>query len=778
MKNNVKCLTAVAIVTAIATMTYAQAPVRKIAQGKMPEPVKVKIGDKKSLAMPAKVASQNVDFTVKGGSEANTVVWSENFDNGIPSSWELQNGSHNVWELKKTSGDKAFSNIDPADAGSLFIEGDYRIFNRETVHAISQPVTIGQNASLFFYLGFSQNYDGYCRLYVSASTDDFNEDIVDLWNSGQENGEKPWRWHEVNIDLSHLSGKTVKFRFTYGYGSDDEIFKSGGYFGDFSLDGIELRSATSVDHVDVMTGEEVTFVDLTPEGEAVSWLWNFPGAYIETSTEQNPTVYYTDDGAYDVSLTVTNAEGESSTVTKTAFVNVTGTEPVAKIGLPATFRYATTHLPMVAPMAPVTYTDASSGFPTSSEWTFTGVCEDQNTVTELSGDAVEVRYHFMHEQSIGLQSANRHGTSGDGAQVSVEYDGLISNLLPDDFANVFDLDGRGEFPGTNTMKITAYAEKFSKPSRPIVVYGAYVYFNKAEAEELIDQISSIGVHLCTSENGLPGKRIDSWWWTVTDINYDVNNGAVATAFPFTDKPVVDDEFFIVVDGIPAKSDGCTVSFYMADFRDSGNTAYMLKDGQWIDVSTYFPAGKNHTSYMIVPSICHSVISNLPMGAEPTVKFDRNGGEKEYEIFSIMGYKTPIQSSDDWVRVTSEPNGMTVDKLTIEADPLPSGMIDRKATLTLTDGASTFEIPVEQDSTDGIDTTIAETTTVSPAVFTESLTVTGAEGSMIVVSDLSGRITYKSMIGASGTATIDTRAWTSGVYLVKAGNARATKAIKH
>ena len=57
---------------------------------------------------------------------------------------------------------------------------------------------------------------------------------------------------------------------------------------------------------------------------------------------------------------------------------------------------------------------------------------------------------------------------------------------------------------------------------------------------------------------------------------------------------------------------------MADFRDHGNTAYMLKDGEWRDVSTYFPAGANHTSYMIMPSIVHSVMSPMPVDREPLV----------------------------------------------------------------------------------------------------------------------------------------------------------------
>lgn len=713
MNNKANLMILVAALTAAGT-SFAQTPLLKAGHTMHKAPI-VRTMGKQALHVTDNSPNVHADFTVKGDSEANTTVWSENFNNGKPSDWTLENGKMTSWTITKTSGDKAFSKYDPDDAGSLYIDGDYRVYNRETVNAYTPEMQVGQNASLAGYIGFSQNYDNYCRLYIAASTDNFETDIIELYNTGQETGDLPWRWHPINIDLTALSGKSVKFRFTYGYGSDDEIFKTGGYMGDFTIDGLELRSASAVDHVDVMTGEKITFVDLTPEGEAASWQWSFPGATPENSTEQSPTVYYTDDGTYDVTLTVTNAEGESSSVTKTAFVNVTGDTPVAKIGLPASFREYNSRLPLIAPLGEVTYTDASSNFPTEHEWQFSGICEDKYATTSLSGDSVTVQYHFMGEQSVELESTNRHGSSSDHAEITVGYDGLITNLMPVDYISVFDLDGRGEFPGTNTLKITAYAEKFSKPSRPIMIEGVYVFFNAAEAEELIDQISSIGVHLCASENGVPGKKLDSFWWTVSDINYDVTRGN-PTAFPFTYHPIVDDEFFIVVDGIPEKSDGTTVSFYMASFRDEGNSAYMFKDGKWQDVSTYFPAGRNHTSFAVFPSVYHSVMSNLPIGADKAVKFDRNGGTQDYEFFSYMGYQTPVKASDDWLRIVNEPNGMTVDTLKIQVDPLPAGMTERNGTLTLTDGASTFTIPVSQDSSNTVISITDQTDAETPAVY--------------------------------------------------------------
>ena len=69
---------------------------------------------------------------------------------------------------------------------------------------------------------------------------------------------------------------------------------------------------------------------------------------------------------------------------------------------------------------------------------------------------------------MGLQVENKHGKSEDKMDVQVEYEAVINNLLPDDRPITYDL-GNGTFPGSNQMGVTEYGERFSKPSRPMVV---------------------------------------------------------------------------------------------------------------------------------------------------------------------------------------------------------------------------------------------------------------------------------------------------------------------
>lgn len=64
----------------------------------------------------------------------------------------------------------------------------------------------------------------------------------------------------------------------------------------------------------ICEGENIQFTDRTLYGNPVSYNWSFEGGQPATSTIKNPIVTYNNKGSYDVSLTVTNAQGNSSIV--------------------------------------------------------------------------------------------------------------------------------------------------------------------------------------------------------------------------------------------------------------------------------------------------------------------------------------------------------------------------------------------------------------------------------------------------------------------------------
>lgn len=94
----------------------------------------------------------------------------------------------------------------------------------------------------------------------------------------------------------------------------------------------------AADKLTVCAGQPVTFSDLSI-GSPSSWNWTFPGGTPATSTLQNPVVTYPSVGNYNVSLTVSNANGPGA-LTKTSYISV-----VAPTALPFSEGFTTSVSP-------------------------------------------------------------------------------------------------------------------------------------------------------------------------------------------------------------------------------------------------------------------------------------------------------------------------------------------------------------------------------------------------------------------------------------------------
>ena len=152
---------------------------------------------------------------------------------------------------------------------------------------------------------------------------------------------------------------------------------------------------------------------------------------------------------------------------------------------------------------------------------------------------------------------------------------------------------------------------------------------------------------------------------------------------------------------------------MASQRAECNTAFMEIDGQWRSMYNYFEAGKG-TSYYVTPVVRHSVITSLPVG-DDEILVGKDGGDVEHQIFSYMGYKTPVESDADWCEVVNEPNGLTVDNLVIRCQPNATGA-DRVAHLKVTDGTGSLALVVRQSNVSGITEVTTGTTDAQPELY--------------------------------------------------------------
>lgn len=77
-------------------------------------------------------------------------------------------------------------------------------------------------------------------------------------------------------------------------------------------------------------GATVNFTDAS-NGTPASWAWEFEGGTPATSTEQNPNVTYSAAGSYDVTLTITDADGNSKAYTKKDFIVVKDNQSIENI---------------------------------------------------------------------------------------------------------------------------------------------------------------------------------------------------------------------------------------------------------------------------------------------------------------------------------------------------------------------------------------------------------------------------------------------------------------
>lgn len=75
------------------------------------------------------------------------------------------------------------------------------------------------------------------------------------------------------------------------------------------------------------TGSTIRFINKTQGRRITGWEWQFPGGTPSVSTERNPNVTYSNAGIFDVTLTVTTADGESVTLTQPELIQVL--EPIA-----------------------------------------------------------------------------------------------------------------------------------------------------------------------------------------------------------------------------------------------------------------------------------------------------------------------------------------------------------------------------------------------------------------------------------------------------------------
>ena len=113
--------------------------------------------------------------------------------------------------------------------------------------------------------------------------------------------------------------KTIGASHEFGGLGDNRSAILEAYLDFFDMMPGSLVAGFTADVTEGCTGMEVSFTDNSVG--ATSWSWTFPGGTPETSTEQNPTVFYDMGGDFDVTLEVSNGV-DVTEMTKSNYITV------------------------------------------------------------------------------------------------------------------------------------------------------------------------------------------------------------------------------------------------------------------------------------------------------------------------------------------------------------------------------------------------------------------------------------------------------------------------
>jgi subtilisin family serine protease/plastocyanin len=145
----------------------------------------------------------------------------------------------------------------------------------------------------------------------------------------------------------------------------------------------------------ISVGETVSFTDLSTNTPS-SWAWTFEGGTPASSTLPNPIVTYNSVGEFDVTLTVSNADGSDTKTIVDAIDVIELTPPTAN--------FSPTN-EQVSIGETVSFTDLSTNTPNNWAWTFEGGTPASSTLPNPI-----VTYNSVGEFDVSLTVSNADGS--------------------------------------------------------------------------------------------------------------------------------------------------------------------------------------------------------------------------------------------------------------------------------------------------------------------------------------------------------------------------------
>lgn len=142
-----------------------------------------------------------------------------------------------------------------------------------------------------------------------------NNDFVRIYDGEDENADLIAELTGTLTDQDFISSGNKLF---LEFSTNDTITSTGWELNYDTF--VPLRANFIASDTIILVNEEVSYTDLST-GEPVSWSWVFEGGEPATSSDQNPSVVYDEEGAYNVTLTVSDGV-DSKALTKTSHILV------------------------------------------------------------------------------------------------------------------------------------------------------------------------------------------------------------------------------------------------------------------------------------------------------------------------------------------------------------------------------------------------------------------------------------------------------------------------
>ena len=345
---------------------------------------------------------QSITFTDQTNNNGTVVTYDWTFNGGIPNS-STSAGPHTI----------TYNTAGTYDA--ILTVTNANGTDTKTVQITVNSVSTGNSPTANFTVSATTINEGQTITFTDASLD--NGDAITSWNwtfnggspassSSQTPGAVTFNTtgtYDVVLSVTNANGtntKTVQITVDPGSGGNPPT-------ADIAF------SATTIN-----VGQSITFTDASLDnGDAITaWSWTFGGGTpVSASTIGPHTITFNTAGTYDITLSVTNANG---TDTKTISIAIAELPPVADFSISngATIEQGGT----------LTFTDISTGANiTGWSWVF----ENGAPATALTQDPGTVTFNVVGTWDVTLAVTNAGGTNEITKTVTVTVPGALTAVI-------------------------------------------------------------------------------------------------------------------------------------------------------------------------------------------------------------------------------------------------------------------------------------------------------------------------------------------------------------